>query len=178
VLSVPLNARGRTLGAMTLVATSGLRRYGEDDVEFASDLARRAGLATESGLMHEAEQRVRGAAEVLQQVTAALAPTMTASEVVDILVREAILALAAAAGWIAEVDHAAGELRLLGSRGYEPDLERAYARLSLDPTTRRWAPPSTGSRAGSSPQPRSRKRIPPWAPTITQRASRRWRSCR
>jgi two-component system, OmpR family, phosphate regulon sensor histidine kinase PhoR len=68
LMVVPLTAAGRTLGAMSFVATSGLRRYGREDLEFAADVARRAALATENGLLHQADQRRSDAASVLAHV--------------------------------------------------------------------------------------------------------------
>jgi signal transduction histidine kinase len=139
VMIVPLRSSGRTLGVMRFVATGGHRRYGEHDLRYASDLAHRAALATENGRMHERERRVRGAGEVLQHVTEALAPTLTVAEVVAVLVREAPTALDAAASWIAEVDPESGELHRLGSGGHSEHLASRHARLSFDldtPTVR------------------------------------------
>ena len=53
-ITVPLAARGRILGALTLVATatSG-RRYGESDLALASDLARRASLALDNARLFQ-----------------------------------------------------------------------------------------------------------------------------
>ncbi|HKN49803.1 MAG TPA: GAF domain-containing protein, partial [Actinomycetota bacterium] len=53
-ISVPLAARGRTLGALTLIATedSG-RRYGPHDVALADDLARRAALALDNTRLYQ-----------------------------------------------------------------------------------------------------------------------------
>lgn len=53
-LSVPLAARGRTLGALTLMATrrSG-RRYGPADLALVEDLARRASLALDNARLHQ-----------------------------------------------------------------------------------------------------------------------------
>lgn len=139
VMIVPLNAGDRTLGAMTLVATVGLRRYGRDDLDFATELGRRVALAAENGLLHEQERRVRGAGVQLQRVTDALAATLTVSDVVEVLVREASASLGAAASWIADLDREAGELRRLGSSGYRPELESVYSRLPLgldNPTVR------------------------------------------
>ncbi len=45
VVVVPLSARGRTIGTLALVRTRGHVRYGPDDVEAATAVARRAGLA-------------------------------------------------------------------------------------------------------------------------------------
>jgi signal transduction histidine kinase/PAS domain-containing protein len=60
---VPLIAHGRTLGAITLVTAESGRRYGEADLEFAMELARRAALAVDNARLHRAESDARRAAE-------------------------------------------------------------------------------------------------------------------
>jgi PAS domain S-box-containing protein len=56
-MCVPLVARGRTLGALTLVRMSADRRYSRDDLTLAEDLARRSALAVENArLYHEAQK--------------------------------------------------------------------------------------------------------------------------
>jgi PAS domain S-box-containing protein len=52
---VPLSAHGRTLGALTLALAESERTYGEDDLEFAEDLARRAASAVENSMMYRDE---------------------------------------------------------------------------------------------------------------------------
>ena len=52
---VPLRARGRTLGAMTFVASDSGRRFGEEDVELAEDLARRAAMAIDNSMIFRRE---------------------------------------------------------------------------------------------------------------------------
>ncbi len=52
---VPLKARGRVMGAMTLVASDPERGYDETDVEFAQDLARRAALAIDNATLFRRE---------------------------------------------------------------------------------------------------------------------------
>lgn len=59
---VPLQARGRVLGALTLVLASHDRRYDRSDLIVAEDLARRCGLAIDNALLyregqHELERR-------------------------------------------------------------------------------------------------------------------------
>src|SRR5215210_2066675 len=49
---VPLVARGRTLGAITLVAAESGRRYGTADLELAEELARRAALAVDNARLY------------------------------------------------------------------------------------------------------------------------------
>ena len=61
---VPLRARGRVLGAITFVASSPDRRYGDEDVELAEDLARRAALAVDNAMLFRREHE---AAVILQR---------------------------------------------------------------------------------------------------------------
>ena len=64
VLVVPLTARGKTLGAITLVAAESGRAYGVEDLRFAEDLARRAAVAVDNSRLYSREHR---AAVTLQQ---------------------------------------------------------------------------------------------------------------
>jgi PAS domain S-box-containing protein len=55
VMIVPLSARGRTLGAVTFVTSDSERSYGDEDLAFAEDLARRAALAVDNSLLYREE---------------------------------------------------------------------------------------------------------------------------
>ena len=57
-LVVPLVARGRTLGAMTLVRATGDRPYGPSDAALAEDLARRAALAVDNARLYSERSHV------------------------------------------------------------------------------------------------------------------------
>ncbi len=65
-MSVPLNARGRTLGAISFISAESGRHYGPFDLGLAQDLARRAALAVDNARLYrdsqilneELEQRV------------------------------------------------------------------------------------------------------------------------
>ncbi|MGY1856150.1 SpoIIE family protein phosphatase [Modestobacter sp. SYSU DS0290] len=63
-LTVPLVARRRTLGALTLVAETQDRRFGPDDVDLARDLSRRAAMAMDNVRLYQQEHSV---AETLQR---------------------------------------------------------------------------------------------------------------
>ena len=54
---VPLIARGRTLGTISLVSAESGRRYGEADLELAQELARRAAAAMDNARLYEEAQR-------------------------------------------------------------------------------------------------------------------------
>jgi signal transduction histidine kinase len=60
---VPLVARGRTLGAISLVSGPSGRRYGNDDLALAEDLARRAALAVDNARLYRQAEAARAAAE-------------------------------------------------------------------------------------------------------------------
>jgi PAS domain S-box-containing protein len=49
---VPLRARGRTLGAISFASAESGRRYTREDLDFALDLARRAGLAVDNARLY------------------------------------------------------------------------------------------------------------------------------
>jgi PAS domain S-box-containing protein len=61
---VPLRARGRALGALTLVSSESGQLFDEDDLALAEDLARRAALAIDNALLFRREHE---AAVVLQR---------------------------------------------------------------------------------------------------------------
>jgi PAS domain S-box-containing protein len=65
-MTVPLAARGRTLGVISFVSAESGRRYGPDDLALAEELGRRAGLAVDNArLYREAEHANRAKAEFL-----------------------------------------------------------------------------------------------------------------
>jgi signal transduction histidine kinase/ActR/RegA family two-component response regulator len=67
---VPLVARGRTLGAVTLVTAESGRRFGDADLAFVTDLARRAALAVDNArLYREAQHANRMKDEFLATVS-------------------------------------------------------------------------------------------------------------
>jgi PAS domain S-box-containing protein len=67
-MCVPLQARGRTLGAFTLISSESARIYGGEDLLFAQELARRAAAAIDNArLFREAEERAQ-AARVLASI--------------------------------------------------------------------------------------------------------------
>jgi PAS domain S-box-containing protein len=57
-ITVPLNARGRLLGAMSFVSGGSGRRFDEHDLNFAIDLARRASNAIDNARLFEDRNRV------------------------------------------------------------------------------------------------------------------------
>ncbi len=66
-ICVPLVAQGRTTGVLTLVSTSVHRRYSEDDLPLARELATRAATALAKAQSLEAERTARGEAEAARR---------------------------------------------------------------------------------------------------------------
>jgi light-regulated signal transduction histidine kinase (bacteriophytochrome) len=54
---VPLVARGRTLGAITFASENPARRYAQEDLNFAEELARRAALGIDNARLYSDAQR-------------------------------------------------------------------------------------------------------------------------
>lgn len=67
VILVPLPARERILGVLTLISAESGRYFGEDDLALAQDLGRRAGIAVENAQLHrelrQSEARFRSLVE-------------------------------------------------------------------------------------------------------------------
>ena len=67
VMVVPLTARERTFGMLTLAMAESGRRYAEEDLTLAQEVARRAAIAMDNALLYASEQRSRSEAEAAQQ---------------------------------------------------------------------------------------------------------------
>ena len=67
-ICVPMMARGRTLGAITLLAINHGRAYDPDDLALAEHLAQMAALAVDNGRLHQQVQESADAAHVLTYV--------------------------------------------------------------------------------------------------------------
>jgi two-component system phosphate regulon sensor histidine kinase PhoR len=67
-ICVPITARGRIVGAITLVAARNGRPYGPDDLTFAEHLALLAGFVVDNARLHQQVQEGADAAHVLTYV--------------------------------------------------------------------------------------------------------------
>ncbi len=63
VIIVPLSTLDSTLGAITIVSAESGRRYTDQDLDFAMELARRAAFAVDNAMHHKAELEARQVAE-------------------------------------------------------------------------------------------------------------------
>jgi len=96
-LSVPMQAHGRLVGAMTFALQPGPRRYSADDIEFAQDLARRCALALDNARLYEEAQRreadaawAEHRASFLAEAAAALGSSLDYDETLRTVARLAV----------------------------------------------------------------------------------------
>lgn len=73
----PLVSRGRTLGAITLVAAESGRSYGAEDLGLAEELARRAAIAVDNARLFQQAQTARAIAESANQSKSEFLATMS-----------------------------------------------------------------------------------------------------
>jgi PAS domain S-box-containing protein len=130
-LCVPLMARGRVLGALTLVHAESGRRFSEKDLPLVQELARRAGLAMDNALLYQEAREAQGRASRLQAVAAALSRAATPEEVARAILTEGLKYTGTHAGviYVREPD---GGLRALHDVGYPEELIRGLRDLPPD----------------------------------------------
>jgi signal transduction histidine kinase len=107
LIIVPIVARDRVLGALTLCMTESARHYSDDDLGIAEDLGRRAGVAIDTARLLRETREAREAAESaaartarLQEVTAVLARALTEQEVAAALIEHGVPAIDATDGML------------------------------------------------------------------------------
>lgn len=138
-LLLPLVARGRTLGAISLYLTHAGRSYSAADLPTAEALARPAALAIDNARLYAAERAARAAAEAavdrlqrLQAITAALGEALTPSDVAQVVVDHALRALGARAGSIRQLAPDGSTLQAVRMKGYSEEVAGAWNSVPLD----------------------------------------------
>ncbi len=128
---VPLTARGRTFGALTLIGAETHARFDRSDLQLAEEIAARAALAIDNARSFAAESEARAAAmelarrnEVLKDVTAAFGRANTVPEVLTAMLELGVRTAGAAAATVGILDQD-GHVDVAGLSGYEPD-DRPY----------------------------------------------------
>jgi PAS domain S-box-containing protein len=117
-MTVPLRARGQILGALTLISAESGRRYTQDDLAFALELANRAALAVDNARLYTAEQRARREAERLQQLTQKLGTSLALQEVLDQVAATAAELLEAPIAGVFLMN-GGGDFELIAGRGVD-----------------------------------------------------------
>jgi signal transduction histidine kinase len=127
---VPLQARDQLLGVVAFL--SGDRRYGADDLALAEELARRISMALDNAMLFEQARASAERMSRLQSVTAALARAMTAEQVAEIVIREAVEALRAAEGILCLTSTDGRWLEIVRSVGLPDSTARDWRRFPVD----------------------------------------------
>ncbi|PHM09724.1 hybrid sensor histidine kinase/response regulator [Nostoc sp. 'Peltigera malacea cyanobiont' DB3992] len=137
-MSVPLIVRGRVLGAMTLVSSSG-RRYDNKSLMLAEELACRAAVAVDNArLYREAQQSQQAALHAasrttrLQAITAALSESLTPTQVAEVIVEQGIAALGASSVFVALLTQNGTELEIVRTVGEQQEIVDSSRRFSIN----------------------------------------------
>jgi signal transduction histidine kinase len=136
-LIVPLTARSRTIGAITLVSTQPGQRYDPTDVKLVEKLASRAALAIDNARLYADQQRERQAAEhavarlgQLQALTAALSEAVTPEHVAEVTAGPGVATLGASAGALYTLEDQGERLELRSAVGFEEATLAGYRSIS------------------------------------------------
>ncbi|WP_257449182.1 PAS domain-containing protein [Archangium lipolyticum] len=122
-LLLPLEARGRVLGVLSLSQAESGRHFTEEDIPLARELARRAGLAVDNALLYREAREAQGRASRLQAVAAALSRAATPEEVARAILTEGLLHAGTHAG-VVFLQERDGSLRSLHDVGYPEEFIR------------------------------------------------------
>ncbi|WP_224240153.1 GAF domain-containing protein [Hyalangium gracile] len=136
VLVLPLRARGRTLGTLTVARGLGVRPFEDTERLLLQEVADRAAVVLDVARAYAAERQARHDAEVaanrilrMQRATAALSEAVTPADVAGVAMREAMDALSADQGVFAVASEDPSWLELLGSRNLPPGGQERLARF-------------------------------------------------
>jgi PAS domain S-box-containing protein len=136
LLVLPLRARGRILGTLTIARGLGRRPFEDSERLLLQEVADRAAVVLDVARAYAAERQARQDAEVaanrilrMQRATAALSEALTPADVAGVAMREAMDALGAEQGVFAVASEDPSWLELLGSRNLPPGSHERLARF-------------------------------------------------
>src|SRR5207253_1773824 len=129
---VPLIARNRTLGVLTLATAESGRSYSEDDLVLAADLARRAAVAVDNAGLYGSEQLARAEAELaaealerLGAITQVTLERLSLGDLLDKLLARIVGLLDADTATILLLDPEEQALAVRATVGLDEELRRA-----------------------------------------------------
>jgi len=117
IVNVPLVARGHTIAAVGLIATSVERRFTEDDLSLAEEIARRAALALDSAKLYEDAMRRALAESALRKAAASVTAQLSVDPVIQEIARNALVALDAVGAFVERVDQETGTAIVIATAG-------------------------------------------------------------
>lgn len=137
-ITAPLKARGRVLGLMSIISAESVHQFGPDDVAFAEEFGRRAGMAIDNArLMDDALQARREAEENSQRLAllASVVGEMSRAPDIDSVAKAAlehgVKALGADRGSVILLE--AGTPTIVAGIGFDPSALEAYERIVGEP---------------------------------------------
>ena len=117
---VPLTARGRTSGVLSLIMAEGDWEYDREDLAFAGELAARAALTLDTLTAYEDVRATSVRNGILQRLAASLSRAVTLSDVVETVLVDGVREMEARAALIALLSEDGTMLNVLGQHGYDP----------------------------------------------------------
>jgi signal transduction histidine kinase/PAS domain-containing protein len=140
-LIVPLISNERAIGAITLVSAEAGRRYSEQDLPLAMELARRAATAVEHARLHRqavaagaAAQRAVRSVNRLYSLAARLTGAATPQGVADAVLAEAAETFSAERGTVSLIEDDGDTTRAVAAFGYGEDVLRQWRSYSMRST--------------------------------------------
>jgi len=137
-VSVPMTARGRTQGALTLVSCSPERRFEDRDVAVATEVAKYAAVSLDNAWLYRDQRLARAEAEAvaerlrqLQALSADLARAVSLTEVAGVIRRLSLPGLEAPSRGLWLLDELAAVLRLVPTAS-EGLIDPAFETVHLD----------------------------------------------
>jgi PAS domain S-box-containing protein len=132
---VPLRARGRVFGALSLFTAESGRRLTRADLALTEELARRCALSVDNARILARERRARDASESLQAITSALSKARTPADVANVIIQQGLPGIGAQAGAVALLDDRTCTLEILASVGYPMEMFEAPRSTPLSGST-------------------------------------------
>ncbi|NJK80397.1 MAG: GAF domain-containing protein [Chloroflexaceae bacterium] len=138
MMSIPLIARGYTIGVLHLVTDGSGRHFSAQDEALAVDLARRASLVLDNARLYDRQQSTRQTLEQainrlsrLQRMTAILSEEMAFAKIVRIIIEQGVSALGTDAGSVLILSEDGQSLRQLESSGYMEEVTAPWSEFPL-----------------------------------------------
>jgi PAS domain S-box-containing protein len=114
---VPMISRGRILGAITLIAAELGRRYDQDDLAFAEELAGRAALAVDNARLYESAERRAAEEAALRRATEAVGVAFSVEDVLRQIAQSALEATGADGAFVKRLAIGSGEVEVVAAAG-------------------------------------------------------------
>lgn len=116
-MTVPMVARGRTIGAISFIGAESGRRFTRYDLAFAEQLAARAALAVDNARLYAEAHRRMVDERALREAAEAVSASFTVEAVIDQISRSAMEATGAVAALVEQVDQDGREVHVVASYG-------------------------------------------------------------